>query len=63
MIAERKKGLTTAHNYNKGARSKDRARLRGYNPAAGKTPKRKARDDSTRTGCPLRLTKTHQETR
>ena len=52
-----------AHNYNTGTRNKDSARLHGHNPAAGKTPKWEAKDDSTRTGCPLGLTKTHQTAR
>ena len=33
-----------AHHYNTG---ESKARLRGHNPAAGKTPKREAKDDST----------------
>ena len=39
------------------------ARLRGHNLATSKTPKREAKDNSTRTGCPLGLTKTHQAAR
>ena len=39
------------------------ARLCGHNPAAGKTPKWEAKDNSTQTGCPLGLTKTHQAAR
>ena len=49
-----------AHHYNAG---ESKARLRGHNPVAGKTPKREAKDDSTQTGCPLGLTKTHQAAR
>ena len=49
-----------AHNYNTRARNKDSARLRGHNPTVGKTPKWEAKDNSTRTGCPLGLMKTHQ---
>ena len=41
------KGLTTAHNYNTRPRNKDSVRLRGHNPAAGKTLKWEAKDDST----------------
>ena len=49
-----------AHHYNTGGST---ARLHGHNPAAGKTPKREAKDNSTQTGCPLGLTKTHQAVR
>ena len=52
-----------AHNYNAGVKRESKARLRGHNPTAGKTPKREAKDDMTRTGCPLGLTKTHQAAR
>ena len=44
-------------------RSKYSTRLRGHNLAVGKTPKWEAKDDSTQTGCLLRLTKTHQVAR
>ena len=52
-----------AHNYNTGVRRESKARLCGHNPVAGKTPKWEAKDDSTWTGCPLGLTKTHQAAR
>ena len=49
-----------AHRYNTG---ESKARLCGHNPATGETPKWEAKDDSTRTDCPLELTKTHQAAR
>ena len=52
-----------AQNYNTGARNKGSVRLHGHNPAAGKTPKWEAKDDSTGFGYPLGLMKTHQAAR
>ena len=57
------KGLTTAHNYNTRVGNKDSARLHGHNSTVGKTLKWETKDDSTRTGCPLGLLKTHQAAR
>ena len=60
LVTDAVKRAQQAHHYNTGG---NEARLRGHNPAAGKTSKQEAKDDSTQTGYPLGLMKTHQAAR